>query len=61
MEYLHSMIRVSDLDASLDFYCSKLGMTEVRRRDSEKGRFTLVFLAASGDEARGLTARHTAY
>ena len=43
MEYLHSMIRVSDLDASLDFYCSKLGMTEVRRRDSEKGRFTLVF------------------
>ena len=53
MQYLHTMIRVSDLDASLDFYCAKLGMTEVRRRDSEKGRFTLVFLAAGGDEARG--------
>jgi lactoylglutathione lyase len=49
MEYLHTMVRVTDLDASLDFYCNKLGMVEVRRVDSEKGRFTLVFLAASGD------------
>ena len=53
MEFLHTMIRVSDLEASLDFYCTKLGMKEIRRRDSEKGRFTLVFLAASGDETRG--------
>ncbi len=53
MQFLHTMIRVSDLDASLDFYCTKLGMIEVRRRDSEKGRFTLVFLVAGGDEARG--------
>lgn len=50
MEYLHTMVRISDLDASLDFYCNKLGMVEIRRTDSEKGRFTLVFLAASGDE-----------
>jgi lactoylglutathione lyase len=52
MEYLHTMVRVSDLDASLDFYCSKLGLIEISRKDSEKGRFTLVFLAAPGDEAR---------
>ena len=50
MKYLHTMVRVSDLDASLDFYCNKLGMQEVTRRDNEKGRFTLVFLAAPGDE-----------
>lgn len=50
MKYLHTMVRVSDLDASLDFYCNKLGMKEVTRRDNEKGRFTLVFLAAPGDE-----------
>lgn len=50
MEYLHTMVRISDLNASLDFYCNKLGMVEIRRTDSEKGRFTLVFLAASGDE-----------
>lgn len=52
MEYLHTMIRVSDLDESLDFFCNKLGLVEVRRVDVEAGRFTLVFLAASGDEAR---------
>jgi len=52
MKYLHTMVRVTDLDASLDFYCNKLGLTEVRRYDSEQGRFTLVFLAAPGDEAR---------
>ena len=49
MRYLHTMVRVKDLDASLDFYCNKLGMTEIRRIDNEKGRFTLVFLAASDD------------
>ena len=49
MEYLHTMIRVSDLDASLDFYCNKLGLVEVSRKDSEKGRFTLIFLAAPQD------------
>ncbi len=49
MQYLHTMVRVKDLDASLDFYCNKLGLTEVRRMESEKGRFTLVFLAAPED------------
>ncbi|MGR5062995.1 VOC family protein [Photobacterium sp. DNB22_13_2] len=49
MEYLHTMVRVSDLDASLDFYCNKLGLVETNRKESEKGRFTLVFLAAAGD------------
>jgi lactoylglutathione lyase len=43
------MVRVSDLDASLDFYCNKLGLVEVRRKDHQQGRFTLVFLAAPGD------------
>lgn len=47
MRYLHTMIRVKDLDAALDFFCDKLGLLEIRRRDSEKGRFTLVFLATS--------------
>ena len=51
MKYLHSMVRVSDLDASLDFYCDKLGLAEVRRKDVPAGRFTLVFLAAPGDES----------
>jgi lactoylglutathione lyase len=51
MKYLHTMVRVSDLDASLDFYCNKLGLVELRRRESEAGRYTLVFLAAPGDEA----------
>lgn len=50
MKYLHTMVRVSDLDASLDFYCNKLGLKEVRRSEHEAGRFTLVFLAAEGDE-----------
>lgn len=50
MKYLHTMVRVSDLDISLDFYCNKLGLIELSRRDSEQGRFTLVFLAAPGDE-----------
>jgi lactoylglutathione lyase len=50
MKYLHTMVRVKDIDASLDFYCDKLGLVELRRYESEKGRFTLVFLAAPGDE-----------
>ncbi len=45
MEYLHTMIRVRDLEAALDFFCTKLGLQEIRRRDSDTGRFTLVFLA----------------
>lgn len=50
MRYLHTMVRVKDLAASLDFYCNKLGLTEVRRMESEAGRFTLVYLAAPGDQ-----------
>ncbi|HEX7011388.1 MAG TPA: VOC family protein [Steroidobacteraceae bacterium] len=50
MKYLHTMVRVTDLDASLRFYCGALGLKEVRRMDNEKGRYTLVFLAAPGDE-----------
>lgn len=51
MKYLHTMVRVTDLEQSLDFYCSKLGMVEVRRYDSKLGRFTLVYLAAPDDLA----------
>jgi lactoylglutathione lyase len=51
MRYLHTMVRVRDLDKSLAFYCAALGLREVRRMDHEKGRFTLVFLAAPGNEA----------
>ena len=50
MKYLHTMVRVADLDESLAFYCDHLGLEQVRRKDHEKGRFTLVFLAAPGDE-----------
>lgn len=50
MKYLHTMIRVSDLDDSLAFYCQKLGLVELRRFENENGRFTLVFLAAPGDD-----------
>ena len=53
MRYLHTMIRITDVDRSLDFFCDKLGMKEVRRHESEQGRFTLIFLAASEDEASG--------
>lgn len=49
MRYLHTMVRVTDLDASLDFYCTKLGLLEQRRIDVEAGRFSLVFLAAPGN------------
>jgi lactoylglutathione lyase len=49
MRYLHTMVRARDLDETLEFYCDKLGLVEVKRYDSEAGRFTLVFLAAPGD------------
>lgn len=51
MKYLHTMVRVSSLGESLDFYCNKLGLQELRRRENQAGRYTLVFLAAPGDEA----------
>jgi lactoylglutathione lyase len=51
MKYLHTMVRVADLDQSLDFYCNKLGLVELRRTEVPQGRFTLVFLAAPGDES----------
>ena len=55
MKYLHTMVRVEDIDKSLDFYCNKLGLKEIRRRDSEKGRFTLIFLGAeNSSENSGL-------
>lgn len=50
MRYLHTMVRISDLDASLDFYCNKLGLQEIRRVDHEAGRFSLIFLAPEGQE-----------
>ncbi len=56
MRYLHTMVRVNDLDRALDFYCAKLGLVEVRRMDNEKGRFTLVFLAAPEDVPRAREA-----
>ncbi len=58
MKYLHTMVRVTDVDASLDFYCNQLGLVEQRRYDSEKGRFTLIFLAAPGDEAAQIELTH---
>lgn len=57
MRYLHTMVRVRDLDASLDFYCNKLGLVEIRRIENEQGRFTLVFLAAPEDKARAESER----
>ena len=51
MKYLHTMVRVADLDASLGFYCDKLGLVEVSRSENAQGRFTLIFLCAPGDEA----------
>jgi lactoylglutathione lyase len=52
MRYLHTMIRVADLDSALDFYCTKLGLAETHRMENAAGRFTLVFLAAPGDAQR---------
>ena len=55
MRYLHTMVRVKDIDVSLDFYCNKLGLKEIKRNENEKGRFTLVFLGAdNSDEDTGL-------
>lgn len=54
MKYLHTMVRVSDLGQSLDFYCRKLGLREVKRHENAAGRYTLVYLAAPGDEAAQL-------
>jgi lactoylglutathione lyase len=58
MKYLHTMVRVTDIDASLDFYCNKLGLKELKRYDSEQGRFTLVFLAAPGDDTAQVELTH---
>ena len=58
MKYLHTMVRVTDLDASLEFYCNHLGLREIRRRDSTGGRFTLVFLAAPGNEDAQVELTH---
>jgi len=57
MRYLHTMVRVSDLDESLAFYCTKIGLIEVRRMDSQAGRFTLVFLSAPNDHERATSER----
>jgi lactoylglutathione lyase len=51
MKYLHTMVRVTDLEESLDFYCNKLGLVELSRKENPAGRYTLVFLAAPGDES----------
>jgi len=58
MKYLHTMIRVSDVDATLKFFCDGLGLKEVRRMSNEKGRFTLIFLAAPGDEDAQVELTH---
>ena len=57
MRYLHTMVRVRDLGASLEFWCNQLGLVEVKRTDCESGRFTLVFLAAAVDESSGLVVQ----
>jgi lactoylglutathione lyase len=58
MKYLHTMVRVTDIDASLRFYCEGLGLREVRRNDYPQGRFTLIFLAAPGDESAQVELTH---
>ena len=50
MKYLHTMVRVKNIDASLDFYCNKLGLREIKRKENEKGRFTLIFLGANNSD-----------
>jgi lactoylglutathione lyase len=57
MRYLHTMVRVTDVDESLDFYCNKVGMEELHRFESEEGRFTLIFLAAPGDAGAARSRR----
>lgn len=58
MKYLHTMVRVSNLEESLDFYCNKLGLKLIRRTDYPEGRFTLAFVAAPGDEANAIELTH---
>ena len=58
MKYLHTMVRVTDIDTSIDFYCNKLGLEELRRIDNDAGRFTLVFLAAPGDSDAQVELTH---
>ena len=58
MKYLHTMVRVTDVDASLEFYCNKLGLKEMGRHDNQQGRFTLIFLAAEGDESAQVELTH---
>jgi len=58
MKYLHTMVRVTDIQASLAFYCDALGLQELKRYDSEEGRFTLVFLAAEGNESAQVELTH---
>jgi len=58
MKYLHTMVRVTDVDASLKFYCDGLGLQETRRIDNEKGRFTLIFLSAPGDDSAQVELTH---
>lgn len=58
MKYLHTMVRISDVEKSLDFYCKQLGLVELRRHDSEQGRFTLIFLAAPGDDEAQIELTH---
>ncbi len=57
MRYLHTMVRINDIASSLKFYCGALGLKEIRRIENEKGRFTLIFLAAPEDEARALSEK----
>lgn len=59
MKYLHTMIRITDVDESLDFFCNKLGMVLINRKDYEEGRFSLIFLAAPGDEEFARETRQT--
>ena len=58
MKYLHTMVRVTDLEESLDFYCNKFGLVEVKRTEVPAGRFTLIFLAAPGDESAQVELTH---
>jgi lactoylglutathione lyase len=58
MKYLHTMVRVTDVEKSLDFYCKQLGLVELKRYDNEQGRFTLIFLAAPGDEEAQVELTH---
>ena len=57
MRYLHTMVRISDIDKSLEFYCNKLGLKVIRRVENDKGRFTLIFLAAPEDETRAVAEK----